>query len=307
MFVYFNDDYVASPHSAITTTRKSALIAEQVRTIPGLQLVDPAETVSREVVERIVAELHTQEYLDALRTGLPPALAAASGLTWGPTTYDFALAHSHGVVAAIASVLAGEKRAGTLSSGLHHARPDGGLGYCTLNGLAVGAAYALRQGRRVVVIDFDAHFGGGTFDHLEKLNGSRGFNDDGGARAIQVDVSVSTFDNYTTDAPHHRELVACGLSPDKQYLEAIARGLTHADSVSGSDTLVIYNAGVDPVNCARFDEPFATMKARDAMVSQWVGDRPAIFTLAGGYTQGLTMDEVVSLHLATITLWAVAR
>jgi acetoin utilization deacetylase AcuC-like enzyme len=307
VFVYYNDDYVAFPHSAITTTRKSALIAEQVRTIAGLQLVDPAGTVSREVVERIVAELHTQEYLDALRTGSPPALAAASGLTWGTTTYDFALAHSHGVVAAIASVLAGEKRAGTLSSGLHHARPDAGLGYCTLNGLAVGTAYALSEGRRVVIIDFDAHFGGGTFVHLEKLNGSRGFNEDGCARAIQVDVSVSTFDNYTTEAPHHRELVACALSPDKQYLEAIARGLEHADSVSGSDTLVIYNAGVDPVNCANFDEPFATMKARDAMVSEWAGNRPAIFTLAGGYTQGLSMDEVVSLHLATITLWASAR
>jgi acetoin utilization deacetylase AcuC-like enzyme len=307
MFVYYNDDYVASPHATITTTRKSALIAEQVRAVAGLQLVDPEETVSHKVVERIVAELHTQEYLDALRTGSPPDLAAASGLTWGPTTYDFALAHSHGVVAAIASVLAGEKRAGTLSSGLHHARPDAGLGYCTLNGLAVGSAYALSQGRRVVIIDFDAHFGGGTFVHLEKLNGYRGFNDDGCARAIQVDVSVSTFDNYTTESPHHRELVACAFLPDKQYLEAIARGLAHADSVSGPDTVVIYNAGVDPVNCANFDEPFATMKARDAMVSEWAGDRPAIFTLAGGYIDNFSMDDIVNLHLATITLWAGAR
>jgi hypothetical protein len=49
------------------------------------------------------------------------------------------------------------------------------------------------------------------------------------------------------------------------------------------------------------------MRARDAMVSEWAGDRPAIFTLAGGYTQGLSMDEVVNFHLATITLWAGAR
>jgi acetoin utilization deacetylase AcuC-like enzyme len=307
MFVYYNDHYVASPHATITTTRKSALIAEQVRAVAGLQLVDPAETVPRVVVEQIVAELHTKEYLDALRTGSPLHLAGTSGLVWGPTTYDFALAHSHGVVAAIASVLAEEKRAGTLSSGLHHARPDEGLGYCTLNGLAVGAAYALSKRRRVVIIDFDAHFGGGTFVHLEKLNGSRGLKDDGRARAVQVDVSVSRFDNYTTEAPHYRELVACTFSPDKQYLEAIARGLAHADSVSGPDTVVIYNAGVDPVNCAHFDEPFATMKTRDAMVSGWAGDRPAIFTLAGGYTSGFSVDDIVKLHLASITLWAGAR
>jgi len=304
MFVYYNDDFVASPDATITTTRKSALIAEQVRSIAGFDLADPAQTVPRGVVERVVAELHTEKYLHALRTGSPPDLAATSGLKWGPSTYDFALAHSHGVVAAIASVLTGEKRAGTLSSGLHHARPDQGLGYCTLNGLAVGAAYALSRGRRVVIIDFDAHFGGGTFVHLEKLNGSRGFKDDGRAGAIQVDVSVSPFDNYATEAPHHRELVACTLLPDKQYLEATARGLAHADSVSGSDTVVIYNAGVDPVNCANFDEPFATMKARDAMVAEWVGQRPAIFTLAGGYTTGFSLDDIVNMHVGTVRAWA---
>lgn len=306
MFIYYNDNYVASPHGTITTTRKSMLIAEQVRGVAGLQLADPAVTVPRGVVEQFVAKLHAKEYLDALRSGAPSELAGSSTLTWGPTTYDFALAHSHGVVAAIAAVLAGEKRAGTLSSGLHHARPDGGFGYCTLNGLAVGAAYAMTKGRRVVIVDFDAHFGGGTFAHLENLNGSRGFADDGGAKTIQVDVSVSLFDSYTTEAPHHRELVACAFSPDKQYLEAIERALVHAERVSGIDTVVIYNAGVDPVNCAHFDEPFATMKARDAMVSDWVGRRPAIFTLAGGYTTGFSMDDILRLHMATITQWASA-
>ncbi|MFM8264832.1 MAG: hypothetical protein ACKOAI_02000 [Acidimicrobiia bacterium] len=304
MFVYYNDEYVASPHGTISTTRKSTLVAEQVRGIAGLQIVDPAVTVPRGVVEQIVAELHTGAYLDALRTGTPSGLAESSTLKWGPTSYGFALAHSHGVVAAIASVLAGERRAGTLSSGLHHARPDRGLGYCTLNGLAVGSAYAMRKGRRVVIIDFDAHFGGGTFAHLKKLNGSRSFADESGAMTIQVDVSVSMFDDYTAEGTHHCEFVACAVSPDKQYLEAITRGLAHADTVSDSDTVVIYNAGVDPVNFAHFDEPFATMAARDAMVSDWVGSRPAIFTLAGGYTTGFSMDDIVRLHMATITQWA---
>ena len=40
MKVYFNDDYVASPHES-TTTRKSAKVAEALRSEQSVQLVDP--------------------------------------------------------------------------------------------------------------------------------------------------------------------------------------------------------------------------------------------------------------------------
>jgi len=45
------------------------------------------------------------------------------------------------------------------------------------------------------------------------------------------------------------------------------------------------------------------MLRRDQMVSDWVATKPAIFTLAGGYTTGFTIDEIIRLHLATIKTW----
>ena len=299
MKVFYNDDYVASPQ-AFDTTRKSSKVADALRSEPLVQLVDPNQTVPLNALERLVSSIHSREYIAALQTGTPESLAVSSSLAWGPSTYPFALAHSHGVLAAVVSVLNGDKRAGTLSSGLHHARPDSGLGFCTLNGIAVGAAHALAMGHKVVILDFDAHFGGGTFAHLASLN--KGAEPD----AIQIDVSVSKFDDYTPHWPHYRAFVACADAPDKPYLYAIQRALSHADALNMQDALVIYNAGVDPVNGAHFDDPFGTMLRRDQMVAEWVGKRPAIFTLAGGYTTGFTHDDIVNMHVGTVKAWASA-
>ena len=53
--------------------------------------------------------------------------------------------------------------AGSLSSGLHHARREKGAGFCTFNGLVIAAREALTAGARsVLILDFDAHCGGGT-------------------------------------------------------------------------------------------------------------------------------------------------
>lgn len=297
MKVFYNDDYVASPQE-FATTRKSAKVAEALRSEPFVRLVDPNQITSLDVLEGLVLSIHAREYIQALKTGMPESLAVSSSLAWGPSTYRFALAHSHGVFASVVSVLSGEKRAGTLSSGLHHARPDTGLGFCTLNGIAAGVAHALAMGHKVVILDFDAHFGGGTFAHLERLNQGAG------PRAVQIDVSVSRFDDYAPHGPHYRAFVACGDTPDKPYLDAIQRALSHGDSLSMQDALIIYNAGVDPVNGAYFDDPFGTMLRRDQMVAEWVGQRPAIFTLAGGYTTGFSLDDIVNMHVGTVRAWA---
>jgi len=46
----------------------------------------------------------------------------------------------------------------------HHAGPDYGGGFCYLNNVAVAAADQLAKGRRVAILDFDAHHGNGTRD-----------------------------------------------------------------------------------------------------------------------------------------------
>ena len=46
----------------------------------------------------------------------------------------------------------------------HHAGPDYGGGFCYLNNVAIAAAEQVAAGRRVAVLDYDAHHGNGTRD-----------------------------------------------------------------------------------------------------------------------------------------------
>jgi acetoin utilization deacetylase AcuC-like enzyme len=44
----------------------------------------------------------------------------------------------------------------------HHARPEGAMGFCLLNNVAITAAALADRGERVLVVDYDAHHGNGT-------------------------------------------------------------------------------------------------------------------------------------------------
>jgi acetoin utilization deacetylase AcuC-like enzyme len=44
----------------------------------------------------------------------------------------------------------------------HHARPEGAMGFCLLNNVAITAAALAGRGERVLIIDYDAHHGNGT-------------------------------------------------------------------------------------------------------------------------------------------------
>src|SRR2546423_537843 len=44
----------------------------------------------------------------------------------------------------------------------HHARPDGAMGFCLLNNVAITAAALVERGDRVLIVDYDAHHGNGT-------------------------------------------------------------------------------------------------------------------------------------------------
>ena len=44
----------------------------------------------------------------------------------------------------------------------HHARPEGAMGFCLLNNVAITAAALADRGDRVLIVDYDAHHGNGT-------------------------------------------------------------------------------------------------------------------------------------------------
>lgn len=288
MKVFYNNKYVASKY-AFDTTRKSKEIADSLQKHPieGVELVDP--TAFEDTALALISDIHSTEYVEDVRTGGP--LADSQGFDWDPGIYTMALAHSSGLVAAIEEVSAVGGCAGSLSSGLHHSRHDGGAGFCTFNGLAVAAMHATNLGyTNICVIDFDAHGGGGTYSLIQKFMPST---------VSQVDVVVSAFDVYSpADPKHHLEVVR----NNRPYGEAIMEAMKHA--VQLAPDLVIYNAGMDPINAGYLRSELAY---REELVTDILSATkiPSVFAMAGGYTWGsTTMGELVNLHRLTVRAFA---
>ena len=278
--IYYNSDYTSGDY-AFDTTRKSGLVAQRIENDLDVLLLDPSEHIAK--TEALIRIVHDPNYADAVQNGQPLQLAESQGFIWDPKIYPMAVAHNAGLVAAAENVLTDDgKIAGSLSSGLHHARRGEGNGFCTFNGLAVAAKYAEQIGvERILVLDFDAHGGGGTRSLLDPKH-------------VQIDVSTSAFDAWDPVNPFDRQIFA----EEGSYMRAIEEALSSA-RVAGAFELVIYNAGMDPANSRVSAKALQT---REAKVADWIRNRgyDAIFALAGGYTSNLTMDELVDLHTLTI-------
>ena len=286
--VFYNADYVSSEY-AFDTTRKSGALAAVLEADGSVDVVDPGQFTER--TEGIIDRLHSLAYVQAVRTGTPSGLAESQGFAWDPKLPSMAIAHSSGLVAAVSEVLSSDSGvAGSLSSGLHHARRDRGAGYCTFNGLAVAAAEALGGGaERILVLDFDAHCGGGT----RSMTSSD--------EVVQIDVSTVMFDSWEPTAVED-SLIQSG--PDN-YVDDIATALHHA-SRAGTFDLVLYNAGMDPANSG---VSTADLARRERMVAEWAADRGQrlVYALAGGYTGGgITMEELVALHRLTVDAFSLS-
>ena len=297
MNVFFSDAYVGAAH-AFDTTRKSGWIADSLaaRPEPGVTLVEPAPLRWSDV-ERV----HDPAYVEAIRTGRPRALAESQGFAWDPGLGPMVLASNGGVVAAALEALGGATGgvAGSLSSGLHHARRDEGAGFCTFNGLALAAHAAFDEGARsVLVLDFDAHCGGGTHDLLG-----------GDARVEQLDVAVSSFDRYGAGSggPGDDSFRLFLERRAADYLPTIERELDAIARSGRRHDLCLYNAGMDPYEgCSTGGLSGITadvLAARERLVFAWCRERglPVAFVLAGGYIgAGTSVDDLVALHRITL-------
>jgi acetoin utilization deacetylase AcuC-like enzyme len=193
--VFYSPQYVWSDYS-FDTTRKAKLIADSLTasSMARIALVEPVPLTRDQV-----ALVHDPGYIRAVETGVSRELAESQGFTWDANLWPMVLASNGGAVAASLAALE-QGVAGSLSSGLHHARRGRGAGFCTFNGLVSAARAALTAGARsVLILDFDAHCGGGTRSLIE---------DD--PRIWQIDVSVSRFDGYPSSNRVWLEFAAGG-------------------------------------------------------------------------------------------------
>ena len=278
--IAYNPKYTIAEHG-FDTTRKAQWIADELQNgaVPNSALVDPRSFVDR--AKELICEIHSEEYVQALITGSPSILATSQGFSWDKGIWEMAINSTAGVIAATELALQ-EGTAGSLSSGLHHARRDSGAGFCTVNGLTVTATHAktLVDGR-IVILDFDAHCGGGTHSLIK---------DD--KQILHLDLSTNGFDSYE---PVGENCLIIGNYSDDSYLEEVDEMLNRIPSDTG---LLIYNAGMDPAPMISGE----TLQIREQRVATWAAERqiPAVFVLAGGYTWSMSKEELVELHLNTI-------
>src|SRR4030095_4152195 len=156
--VFYSAQYVGSAY-AFETTRKAKWGATSLASLPmrAVELLSPPSLSYKQLVE-----VHDPAYVDAVQTGLPRSLAESQGFSWDAGLWSMVLASNGGAVAAALAALRSGV-AGSLSSGLHHARHGHGAGFCTFNGLALAARAALAAGAAsVLILDLDAHCGGGA-------------------------------------------------------------------------------------------------------------------------------------------------
>lgn len=286
--VFYSPRYVGSGYE-FDTTRKAKWVADSLTEspIPGVVLTEPAPASHVQL-----ALVHDAAYIRAVQTGEPRKLAESQGFTWDPEVWQMALATNGGVVAAATAALE-HGVAGSLSSGLHHARRGVGEGFCTFNGLAIAAQVALDAGARsVLILDLDAHFGGGTQSLIA---------DD--LRIWQIDVSTSDFDQY----PPSERAWSCLVRAPSDYLPTIERRLNELEQYAPRFDLCLYNAGMDPFeHCPMGGLPGITreiLEKRERLVFDWCIKRgmPVAFVIAGGYI-GRHLEEsgLIDLHRLTI-------
>ena len=239
-----------------------------------------------------ILRAHGADYLQRVAGGrLDAAEQRRIGFPWSAQMVERSRRSAGATLAACRAALA-DGCAANLAGGTHHARRDGGSGFCVFNDAAIAALAMRAEGRvrRVAVIDCDVHQGDGTAAILAdepelftlSLHGAKNFP----FRKAHSDLDVELPDG----------------ADDAAYLAALEAGLAALFGRIAPE-LVIYLAGADPYRDDRFGRlalSFEGLAARDAMVLEAAFGRgiPVALAMAGGYARHI--DDTVAIHATTI-------
>jgi acetoin utilization deacetylase AcuC-like enzyme len=164
-FVY---DAVYLGHDTGSHPERAARVRDTYEHLESTGLLDRVIRLEpRPATEEEILLVHTREYYDYLRSLPRDATVNLDPDTlFGPGSLDAALYAAGAVTSAVDAVREARcNRAFCLVRPPgHHARPGRAMGFCILNNIAIGAAYAVRTCGlgRAAIIDFDVHHGNGT-------------------------------------------------------------------------------------------------------------------------------------------------
>lgn len=295
--IYHSPRYVADIGTHIMPIRKFNLVREAIeREGLPVELREPPRVEDAELLR-----VHTPEYLQAIATGEPRALAQSQKFPWSPELAEAVRWTNGGCIAALRAALSGGV-AGNLASGFHHSHSDHGQGFCTYNGLVVAMEAMKAEGRlgRGLVLDMDLHYGNGTASLLATRPEMYQLSIYGNWYKANLAYRDVTAERAEDTANAWSVPVPAG-ADGAQYLEILRVHLDRAFEQARPDVL-LYQAGADPYK----EDPYsplnldhADLRARDRYVFEQCRRRgiPVMWVLAGGYTSDVS--KVVEVHLNT--------
>jgi acetoin utilization deacetylase AcuC-like enzyme len=295
---FYHPGYAAPIGKHVMPITKFSLVADGLRDRVGIRLAAPEP-----VTEDDLLRVHTRDYVAAVRTGTPRALAESQKFPWSPELYPSVCLTSGGLLAAARRALT-DGVAAAIVSGFHHAHADHGEGFCTFNGLVIAAEAMRAQGeiRSVAVLDMDLHYGNGTAALAASRPWLRNvslYGNDYQGNTAYPDVTELRH----ADGPNHRSIALPRGCRRDGMLAAMERGLPLLLE-QGRPDLLLYQAGADPYRedpYSPLDLDHGDLQERDRRVFAFARAEglPIAWVLAGGYTADTS--KVVQVHLNTFT------
>ena len=294
---FFSNAFAAEIGEHVMPMRKFGLVKDRIgaRGLPA-HLIEPAPATDEELLR-----VHTPEYVNAVATGEPRALAESQKFPWSPGLAASVRLTNGAAIAAVSAAL-DDGVACALASGYHHAHADHGEGFCTFNGLVVALESARVAGRiaRALVVDLDLHYGNGTASLLAtrpELHALSIYGSWYEENRASSDVTTRT----ATDTENSRSIAVPNGATGAAYLATIAEALGPA-IVRARPDVILYQAGADPYRedpYSPLDVGLEDLAARDAHVfaAARAAGVPIAWVLAGGYTKDI--DKVVEVHANT--------
>lgn len=293
---YFHPGFEAPLGNHIMPIQKFALVANRLRGRSEFELREPEPATEEDLLR-----VHTPEYVNAIRTGQPRALAESQKFPWSPKLYSSVLLTNGAVCAAADAALDGGIAA-AIASGFHHSCADHGEGFCTFNGLVIALEKLRTQGRlrHGAVLDLDLHYGNGT----ASLAASRPwmtvlsiYGNDYMANTPYRDVSILRHE----DGENHFSVPLHDGLRGEELFDILKKNLPRILS-RGTPDIILYQAGADPLR----DDPYSPLdlgledlRERDRIVFDFAKHHgiPLAWTLAGGYARDIS--TIVNAHVGT--------
>lgn len=244
-----------------------------------------------EVSENRVLRIHTREYLDKLlNKSLSRQEERATGFPLSDKLVKRELIITQGTIEAVDYAFENGVSA-NIAGGTHHAFRDRGEGFCLLNDIAVGSAYAIEElgVKQILVVDLDVHQGNGT------------------AKIFEDDPSVFTFSMHgEKNYPLRKENSDLDIAlpdgtEDQHYLDILRETLPDLINKVRPE-LIFFQSGVDVLESDKLGRLSLTLngsKKRDEIVFTESKKRgiPLVFNMGGGYSKKISV--IIEAHANT--------